>query len=262
MVTVNGLTQEPGTDYLVSGDIIYFSSFPALGDTIGIRFMAGNIGGSGGANTGNVTFNNINIIGDGNLHLQPDPANAGSYLDIFLTSGPDLHLVANDANLILGYDNGPNVMVGDVTNGNVYIQSWNYNTVTANTWIFGADGTLSFPNPLPDARSQIYTTNGGYQTVFEAFNINDGQGTGQKLTLDYDAAEVKIQTQTGTEWTFGQSGNLTTPGNVSLGGLLSAPQQTKLSNDPGTPGEICWDANYIYVCVATDTWKQSPLNSY
>ena len=63
-------------------------------------------------------------------------------------------------------------------------------------------------------------------------------------------------------WTFDTAGNLATPGNVSLGGLLSAPQQTKLSNDPGTPGEICWDGNYIYVCVATDTWKQSPLNSY
>jgi len=63
-------------------------------------------------------------------------------------------------------------------------------------------------------------------------------------------------------WTFDTAGNLATPGNVSLGGLLSAPQQTKLSNDPGTPGEICWDADYIYVCVATDTWKQSPLNSY
>jgi hypothetical protein len=39
---------------------------------------------SAGISTGNVTFNNINVIGDGNLHLQPDPANAGSYLDIYL----------------------------------------------------------------------------------------------------------------------------------------------------------------------------------
>ena len=25
------------------------------------------------------------------------------------------------------------------------------------------------------------------------------------------------------------------------------------------PGQICWDANYIYVCTATNTWKRSPL---
>jgi hypothetical protein len=152
---------------------------------------------SAGISTGNVTFNNINVIGDGNLHLQPDPANAGSYLDIYLTAGPDLHLVASAAaSLILGYDNGPNVKIGGA-DGNVTIQSW----------------------------------------------------------------DVSNNTQGGV-WTFGADGNLTTLGNVSLGGLLSAPQQTKLSNDPGTPGEICWDGNYIYVCVATDTWKQSPLNSY
>ena len=96
------------------------------------------------ANTGNVTFNDINIIGTGNLHLQPDPANAGSYLDIFLTSGPDLHLVASaSANLILGKDDQANVMTS--WNGNVYVQSWNLNTSTPNTWTFGGDGSTIFP---------------------------------------------------------------------------------------------------------------------
>ena len=83
---------------------------------------------------------------------------------------------------------------------------------TGGDWQFGTDGSLAFPNGQPGGNSQIYTTNGGDQTVFEAFNTNDGQGTGQKLTLDYDAAEVKIQTQTGTEWTFGQDGSLRFPG--------------------------------------------------
>jgi hypothetical protein len=30
----------------------------------------------------------------------------------------------------------------------------------------------------------------------------------------------------------------------------------------GTAGDICWDANYVYVCVATNTWKRSPLTSW
>ena len=25
---------------------------------------------------------------------------------------------------------------------------------------------------------------------------------------------------------------------------------------PGSPGTIAFDANYLYVCVATDTWKR------
>jgi hypothetical protein len=47
--------------------------------------------------------------------------------------------------------------------------------------------------------------------------------------------------------------------NVTLSGILKAPQTTKASTATGTPGQICWDANYIYVCTATNTWKRSPL---
>jgi hypothetical protein len=27
----------------------------------------------------------------------------------------------------------------------------------------------------------------------------------------------------------------------------------------GEEGEICWDANYLYICAATNTWKRIPL---
>ena len=28
------------------------------------------------------------------------------------------------------------------------------------------------------------------------------------------------------------------------------------ATDTGNPGEICWDSSYIYVCVATNTWRR------
>ena len=31
---------------------------------------------------------------------------------------------------------------------------------------------------------------------------------------------------------------------------------------PGKTGEICWDSNYVYVCVGTDQWKRSALSSW
>ena len=34
------------------------------------------------------------------------------------------------------------------------------------------------------------------------------------------------------------------------------------ASDLGEAGMICWDANYLYVCVATDTWKRIPLDSW
>lgn len=94
---------------------------------------------------GNLTISGV-IVGTGNLRLQPDPANTGSYLDIFLTSGPDLHLVASaGANLILGKDDGPNVMTS--WDGNVYVQSWNTGSNTqGGVWNFGEDGLLTLPS--------------------------------------------------------------------------------------------------------------------
>jgi hypothetical protein len=69
------------------------------------------------------------------------------------------------------------------------------------------------------------------------------------------AGNVIIKSSTNT-WTFGTTGVLTLPG------LLSAPLATQANNATGTAGQISWDADYIYVCVATNTWKRATLNSY
>ena len=34
------------------------------------------------------------------------------------------------------------------------------------------------------------------------------------------------------------------------------------ASDFGLKGEIRWDANYLYICVATDTWKRVALSSW
>lgn len=52
---------------------------------------------------------------------------------------------------------------------------------------------------------------------------------------------------------------VSTTGNVSISGILSSPQKTKASNDPGTAGQICWDSDYIYVCTAANTWKRAQI---
>jgi hypothetical protein len=34
------------------------------------------------------------------------------------------------------------------------------------------------------------------------------------------------------------------------------------ASDTGTAGEICWDADYIYVCTATNTWKRTAISTW
>lgn len=32
--------------------------------------------------------------------------------------------------------------------------------------------------------------------------------------------------------------------------------------DTGTTGQIAWDSDYLYVCVAADTWKRTALSTW
>jgi hypothetical protein len=34
------------------------------------------------------------------------------------------------------------------------------------------------------------------------------------------------------------------------------------ASDTGTAGVICWDSTYVYVCVATNTWKRALLSTW
>ena len=43
---------------------------------------------------------------------------------------------------------------------------------------------------------------------------------------------------------------------------IAATNTPSFSTSPGTLGDICYDANYMYVCVASNTWKRIPLTSW
>ena len=57
----------------------------------------------------------------------------------------------------------------------------------------------------------------------------------------------------------------TSAGNFSVvGNTVNIPNtRTPASaGAPGTKGDICWDTSYIYVCVATDTWKRVAISTW
>jgi Collagen triple helix repeat (20 copies) len=136
----------------------------------------------GAANTGNVTFNNVNIIGDGNLNLQPNPSNSDAYLNIYLTTGPDIHIAGNGENLILGRDDSANVTIG--ANGNVSIQA---DSGTPYVWNFGTDGNITLPYNAKVAVAESTTTSG-------ALSLN---GSSNYLTLPSSSQWIL-----GTTWTI------------------------------------------------------------
>lgn len=50
---------------------------------------------------------------------------------------------------------------------------------------------------------------------------------------------------------------------VTTGDLrITTPKTPATATATGAAGEVCWDADYLYVCTATDTWKRAALSTW
>jgi hypothetical protein len=89
-----------------------------------------------------------------------------------------------------------------------------------------------------------FQDNTGAAGTIAAFNVDSG---GCQF---YYIGALKLQTtNTGTVVT----------GQMDIAALNTAPAN---AGDTGTLGEIRYTADYIYVCVATDTWKRSAISTW
>ena len=112
-----------------------------------------SVGGAGGAaNTGDITFDGIQIIGDGTMELVPDSSlNSDQYLIIDPTAPNHVHIRAggaidaSTADIILGGEN-TNLLVSDT--GDYVDVRTTFGSGSAsytNLWRFNSDGYLTGP---------------------------------------------------------------------------------------------------------------------
>lgn len=110
-------------------------------------------------------------------------------------------------------------------------------------------------NITPD-NSQIQVNNGG---VWLERNVADTQpvvtirqnnlsGHGKLLSLKQGIAEVASIDEYGTI--------------VCANICIQTTKTPASATATGTKGTICWDANYLYICVATNTWKRIALSTW
>jgi hypothetical protein len=104
----------------------------------------------------------------------------------------------------------------------------------------------------------IVSINGTLQRPTSAYTVAGDQITFTETPETTDVIDVRFL---GAAVTVSETiyDDLTISGNLTLTGLLSQTPTTKTSTSPGTVGQVCWDANYIYVCTATNTWKRVAL---
>lgn len=99
--------------------------------------------------------------------------------------------------------------------------------------------------------------------------------TGSNLSLNSSTANGVLYTSSSGNFVTSESdftyntntntlnvGVLVTTGAIEVGSLFKSTITTKTGTSTGTPGQICWDANYIYVCTSTDVWKRVALSAF
>jgi len=244
LVTINGVTQTPDIDYTVTDPDITFTTIPQPGDIIQVRFLNGSLAGSTGGTA------NIAVFNQGNL-VTPTVSSFD-----FVGNGVAITNVGNAVTVTVT-SSGAQGATG--SQGPTGIQGTQ--GVQGTQGIQGASGNLaSISNQIiyGNGVANIYALN---QTATSDSVVVTVNGLTQEPGTDYLVSGDTIYFSS-----FPALGDVIgirfMAGNIMPGVLLNVTPQTKLSNDPGTPGEICWDANYTYICIAINTWKRSPLNSY
>lgn len=158
--------------------------------------------------------------------------------------------------------------------GSVKLSSTQIKTYTSEDPTFvisdAATNTPSTAAALQHTSSGTVTAGIGTRLDFECQTASGNVEIGariQAVATDVTAAsedfDLAVLLMAGGSTT--QVANFTSTGNLVLTGReVVIPTERTIANagDPGVKGTICWDASYIYVCVATDTWKRVAIATW
>lgn len=116
--------------------------------------------------------------------------------------------------------------------------------------------------PAGSSKPILYRSSGSTRWTMQATaGAESGGNVGADWALD---AHTDAGGYNFTALTISRSG-----GNATFYNLVTAPQlRVSTSNPPasatatGSAGMIRWDANYIYICTATDTWKRVAIATW
>lgn len=102
----------------------------------------------------------------------------------------------------------------------------------------------------------------GVSNADTRFYINDGGVSKAWLETDGITAKVRIgQDITVNESRTGADVEIIGTASVS-DDLMIATKTPSSASDTGIAGTIAWDANYIYICTATNTWKRVAISTW
>jgi len=106
---------------------------------------------------------------------------------------------------------------------------------------------------MADSKISALPTNAGVTGDDLLLVVNDPAGTptSQQVTISTLFGAVAANTVV--------NGTMTVNSNTFIVATASTPASASAT---GTAGQIAWDANYVYVCISTNTWKRTLLSTW
>jgi hypothetical protein len=259
-----------------NGNVVIPATTATSGTTTGALTVAGGAGIAGDIQVGgNVYAGNLNIgTGTATLSTITSSANvtitaAGGIVNLNATGALQLPSGITSQELALA---AGAIRYNQTTSSIEWFNGSAWTTMT---------GSIADQQITPDGVSQTFTLNqtstnnsvlvsinGTLQQPGLAYSVSGTSITFSEVPLTSDLIDVRFISLTIAPNMSNYNGNVTVTGNetvsgnVTIGGILQLPQTTKANTAVGTTGQVCWDANYIYVCTATNTWKRVSLSSF
>lgn len=233
--------ERQGVDLTVDTDLVYFdvanrrlgvnttvtSSTLTVNGNVSGRFFLGNI-----SNTANANIN-LTPTGTGIVVLSGTRA-------VALPSGNTAQQPGSVPAGSIRYNSDTNSP--EYYNGNAWVTI----TTTVGYQTFSGNGTGN-TYPLTQSTTTggvLVSLNGVQQTPGVAYTVTNNSITFTEIPLTTDVIDVRYISA-------GQTAGLS-----FIGNLVPAT-----STSPGTPGQIAYNSNYVYICVATNTWIRSNIQT-
>lgn len=173
-------------------------------------------------------------------------------------------MTTGGSNVAVGTQAAASATTGTGTTALGYQAGYGPAGVTANATIAGTHNTfVGSQTGMANATDSSDATAIGYRAVVSgnyalAVGRQASAGATGSVAIGTDSGGVGASTTTNNEIALGTANHT-----VSVTGKIKAAQRTPASaTAPGVTGEICWDANYIYICTATNTWKRTAISTW
>jgi len=142
--------------------------------------------------------------------------------------------------------------------------AFNFNRASgvAGISVVGINGSFTQTSGTSNFLSILHTVNQSSTASYRSFWISPYEqttGSGVKILIDAGTNSAADGGGTHTSVFKVDNAGLVTAVKYSLSALNTAPSSAA---DTGTTGEIRIDANYIYICTATNTWKRVAIATW